>query len=92
MNIIKIRLKSLDFRLLDQACEKIVMITQRGSTTVGPVILPNEIKNEIKLHKRLIEIREPTFEILNKLMQIKISSGVEFELKQYTKPKVQVKR
>ena len=85
MEKIKIRLKAFDFRLLDQTCEKIVNIAQTGSKIIGPLVLPNLKQNQNTIYKRMIEIINPSVVVIEKLMQMKMSIGIDIELKQFSK-------
>lgn len=37
---------------------------------------------EMRIHKRLIDIHEPTSELINALMELQLPAGVEVEIKQ----------
>ncbi len=96
---IRIKLKSFDYRLLDNSTEEIVDTAKRtGARIGGPVPLPTSInrycvlrgphvnKNsrehfEIRTHKRLVDILEPTQQTIDELMKLNLASGVEVEIK-----------
>lgn len=96
---IRIRVKSFDHKLLDEAVKKIVLIAKDSwAMVVWPIPLPTKIEKvtvnrstfvnkdareqfEIRRHKRLIEILEPTPKTLELLQDINISSGVWVEIK-----------
>ena len=98
-NRIRIRLKSFDHRIIDEAAIKIVeAAVTAGAKVEGPIPLPTEQKTitvltsphtdknarehfEIKTHKRLIDIAEPTAKTLELLQSINIPSGVGVEIK-----------
>ncbi len=97
---LRIRLKSYDHRIIDQAAIKIVGTIKRlGGEVSGPVPLPTEIEKitilravhkykdsreqfEMRTHKRLIDIKNPSKEIVEALSHIDLPSGVEIQIKQ----------
>ena len=96
---LRIRLKSYDHRIIDQAAIKIVNTIKRlGGEVSGPVPLPTEIEKitilravhkykdsreqfEIRTHKRLIDIVNPTQETVDILTRLELPSGVDIEIK-----------
>jgi len=96
---IRIRLKSYDYKVLDQSVERIVQTAQRtGVSLVGPIPLPTERKIfcvnrsphvdkksreqfEMRIHKRLIDILQPTAQTIESLSSLDLPSGVDIELK-----------
>jgi small subunit ribosomal protein S10 len=69
---IRIRLKAYDYKLLDRSVEEIVETAKRtGARVAGP----------IPLHKRLIDIVEPTQATVDALMKLDLSAGVDVEIK-----------
>ena len=98
-NKVRIRLKSFDHRILDQAGAKIVETVKRtGGEVSGPIPLPTEIEKftilravhkykdsreqfEMRTHKRLIEINNPSKETIEILQRIDLPSGVEIQIK-----------
>ena len=103
---VRLKFKSYDPRLLDEAVKRIVSTVKRigagsnfsGPLIIGPVPLPNTDRCftvlrsphvnkksreqfELKTHKRLLEITSPSKEIMEALMQLNISSGVDVEIK-----------
>jgi small subunit ribosomal protein S10 len=96
---IRIRLKSYDYKVLDQSVERIVQTAQRtGVKLVGPIPLPTERKIfcvnrspfvdkksreqfEMRIHKRLIDILQPTAQTIESLSSLDLPSGVDIELK-----------
>ena len=98
-NIIRIKLKAYDHRILDNAASKIVEVVKRaGGQVSGPVPLPTEIEKvtilravhkykdsreqfEMRTHKRLIDIKNPSKEIVDALAHLDLPSGVDIEIK-----------
>ena len=94
-NKIRIRLKTYDHRILDQAAGRIVEAVKRtGGEISGPIPLPTEIEKftilravhkykdsreqfEMRTHKRLIVINNPSKETVDALQRIDLPSGVE---------------
>ena len=97
--IIRIRLKAFDHRLIDQSTREIVETAKRtGAQIKGPIPLPTNIEVftvlrsphvnkksreqfEIRTHKRLIEIVDPTPQTVDALMKLDLASGVDVEIK-----------
>ena len=97
--VVRIRLKAYDHRILDNACTKIVETVQRsGGEISGPVPLPTEIEKftilravhkykdsreqfEMRTHKRLIDIKDPSKATMDSLTHLDIPSGVEIDIK-----------
>jgi small subunit ribosomal protein S10 len=93
---IRIRLKSYDHEVIDNSARKIVdTVTRAGATVVGPVPLPTE-KNvfvvirsphkykdsrELRTHKRLIDIIDPTPKAVDSLMRLDLPADVNIEIK-----------
>ncbi|MBI5186082.1 MAG: 30S ribosomal protein S10 [Nitrospinae bacterium] len=97
--IIRIRLKAYDHRILDHSVGEIVETAKRsGARVVGPIPLPT-VKNkwtvlrsphvdkksreqfEIRNHKRLLQIIDPTPQTVDALMKLDLSAGVDVEIK-----------
>ncbi|MBI2854286.1 MAG: 30S ribosomal protein S10 [Chloroflexi bacterium] len=96
---VRIKLKSFDHRIADQAGVQIVEAAERtGAVVVGPVPLPTHIQKfcvnrstnidkdsreqfEIRTHKRLIDILEPTPKTIDALTQLQLPSGVQIDIK-----------
>jgi small subunit ribosomal protein S10 len=96
---VRIKIKSFDHRLADQAVSQIVETVERtGAIVVGPVPLPTAIEKfcvirspnidkdsreqfEIRTHKRLIDILQPTSKTIDALSQLNVASGVEIDIK-----------
>ncbi len=97
--IIRIRLKAFDHKMLDASAVKIVdTATRTGASVSGPVPLPTErhlftilrstFKSkdsreqfEMRTHKRLIDIIEPTPQTVDALMRLDLPAGVDIEIK-----------
>ena len=96
---IRIRLKSYDYRVLDNTCESLLDTALRtGAKVVGPIPLPTKTERmtvlrsphtdkdsreafEIKTHKRVMDIIEPTQKTIDSLMHLEIPAGVDIEVK-----------
>jgi small subunit ribosomal protein S10 len=92
---IRIRLKAYDFKLLDQSVSEIITtVRNTGSRIAGPIPLPTRINSytphvdkksreqfEIRTHKRLIDILDPTQQTLDALMRLDLAAGVAVEIK-----------
>ncbi len=97
--LIRIRLKGYDHKLLDMAVTEIVQTVRRtGGRVAGPVPLPTRIERftvnrstfidkksreqfEIRTHKRLIDILEPTQQTIDELGKLELSTGIDVEIK-----------
>ncbi len=98
-NMIRIRLKAYDHKLLDKSAKEIVETAKRTGVEIrGPFPLPTTVNRwtvlrgphvdkksreqfEVRTHKRLLEILEPTEQTLNALMRLDLSAGVDVEVK-----------
>jgi small subunit ribosomal protein S10 len=96
---IRIRLKALDHRVLDNSTREIVSTAKRtGANVRGPIPLPTRIEKftvlrsphidkksreqfEIRTHKRLLDIVDPTPQTVDALMKLDLSAGVDVEIK-----------
>lgn len=96
---IRVRLKSYDHRVIDDASNKILETAlSTGAKVVGPVPLPVEKKSftvltsphtdkdaqehyEIRTHKRLIDIVDPTSKTIDTLMHLELPAGVDIQIK-----------
>jgi small subunit ribosomal protein S10 len=97
---LRVKLKSYDHRLIDEAVGKILDTAMAtGAKIVGPIPLPVKrslipivpsttrgIKNaqehfEILVHKRLIDIVEPTPRTIDSLSNLDLPAGVSIEIK-----------
>jgi small subunit ribosomal protein S10 len=97
-NKIRIRLKAYDHSAIETAAKEIVeTATRTGATVSGPVPLPTE-KNvycvirspykdsrehfEIRTHKRLIDIHQPTPKTVDSLQRLDhLPAGVDIEIR-----------
>ena len=97
---VRVKLKSFDHRILDNAAAKIVETVKRaGGEVSGPVPLPTEVEKitilravhkykdsreqyEMRTHKRLIDIKNPSKEVMDVLQRLDIPSGVDVQIKQ----------
>ena len=76
---IRIRLKAYDHEILDQSTEKIVQTVLRTQAKVlGPVPLPTD---EMRVHKRLVDIVEHTPKTVDSLQRLDLPAGVDIEIK-----------
>jgi small subunit ribosomal protein S10 len=96
---IRIRLKAYDSRVLDQSTTEIVETAKRtGARLAGPTAInkwtvlrsPHVDKKsreqfEIRTHKRLIDIFEPTPQTVDALMKLDLPAGVDVEIKAFGK-------
>lgn len=96
---IRVRLKSYDHALVDQAAAKVVDTAKRnGAVVSGPIPLPTrkEIVTilravhmykdsreqfEMRTHKRLIDIINPSEKAVNAITSLELPAGVEIDLK-----------
>ncbi len=96
---VKIRLKSYEHSLVDEAAKKIVMIAKdNGCEVSGPVPLPTEKEIvtilravhkykdsreqfELRYHKRLIVVMNPTKKFSDAIENITLPAGVEMTTK-----------
>lgn len=95
----RIRMKTYDHKILDNAVTKIVETIKRsGGNISGPVPLPTEIEKftilravhkykdsreqfEMRTHKRLIDVKNPSKETIEALSHLDLPSGVDIEIK-----------
>jgi len=97
--IIRIRLKAFDHRLIDQSTREIVETARRtGAQIKGPIPLPTKKERytllisphvnkdardqyEIRTHKRLLDIIDPTEKTVDVLMKLDLAAGVDVQIK-----------
>jgi len=97
--LIRIRLKGYDHKLLDTAVTEIVQTVRRtGGRVAGPIPLPTKTERytvnrstfidkksreqfEIRTHKRLLDILEPTQQTIDELGKLELSTGIDVEIK-----------
>ena len=78
--VVRIRLKAYDHRILDNACSKIVEAVKRsGGEISGPVPLPTEIEKFTILRA---DIKNPGKEVIDVLTHLDLPSGVDIDIKQ----------
>ena len=80
---IRIRLKAFDHRLIDQSTAEIVETAKRTGAQV--LISPHVNKDardqyEIRTHKRLVDIVEPTEKTVDALMRLDLAAGVDVQI------------
>ena len=96
---IRVKIRSYEHTLADQAAAKIVDIAKRnGAEVSGPIPLPTEKEIitilravhkykdsreqfELRTHKRLIDIINPSEKAVNALVGIELPAGVDIEIK-----------
>jgi small subunit ribosomal protein S10 len=96
---IRVRLKSFDHRVVDDAAKKILdTAISTGAGVVGPVPMPTRRKSftvltsphtdknaqehfEIRTHKRMIDIVDPTSKTIDALMHLELPAGVGIQIK-----------
>jgi len=97
--VIRIRLKAFDHRLIDQSTREIVETAKRtGAQIRGPIPLPSKTEKftllvsphvdkdardqyEIRTHKRLLDIVNPTDKTVDALMKLDLAAGVDVQIK-----------
>ncbi len=97
--IIRIKLRAFDNRLLDQSTSEILNTAKRtGAQVRGPIPLPTRIERytvlrsphidkksreqfEIRTHKRLLDIVDPTPQTVDALGKLDLASGVHVDIK-----------
>ena len=86
---IRIRLKAFDHRLIDSSTQEIVETARRTGAIVKEkftvLISPHVNKDardqyEIRTHKRLLDIVEPTEKTVDALMKLDLAAGVEVQI------------
>jgi small subunit ribosomal protein S10 len=97
---LRVKLKSYDHRVIDEAAAKILdTAIATGAKIIGPIPLPTKkstisiipstsrgIKNaqehfEILVHKRLIDILDPSERTIDSLSNLDLPAGVSIEIK-----------
>jgi len=94
---IRIKLRGYDHELVDSSVKKIVDSAKETRAKIsGPIPLPTErrvytvlrsphVKSmehfERRIHSRLLDIKEPTSETINALMDIELPTGIDIEIK-----------
>ena len=91
---IRIKLKAYDYRILDKAVAEIVDTARNtGAGVAGPNIHKYTIQRsvhvdkksreqfEMRIHKRLMDILEPTQQTVDALGKLSLPAGVDVEIK-----------
>jgi len=96
---LRVKLKSYDHRVIDEAAAKILdAVLATGAKVVGPIPLPTKrtlmsVKEspftdkdaqehfEILVHKRLIDIIDPSSRTIDSLSNLDLPAGVSVEIK-----------
>jgi len=96
--VIRIRLKSYDHKLIDKSLREIVDTAKRtGARVQGPIPMPTHNERftvlisphvnkhardqyEIRTHKRLVIIVEPTEKTVDALMKLDLAAGVDVQI------------
>ena len=97
--IIRIRLKAFDHKLIDQSAAEIVDTARRtGAVVKGPIPLPTRKERytilvsphvnkdardqyELRTHKRILDIVNPTDKTVDALMKLDLAAGVDVQIK-----------
>lgn len=97
--IIRIRLKAFDYKLIDQSAAEIVDTARRtGAMIKGPIPLPTRKERytilvsphvnkdardqyELRTHKRILDIVNPTDKTVDALMKLDLAAGVDVQIK-----------
>jgi small subunit ribosomal protein S10 len=97
--VIRIRLKAFDHRLIDQSTREIVETAKRTAAQIrGPIPLPSKTERftilvaphgdkdardqyQIRTHKRLLDIVNPTDKTVDALMKLDLAAGVDVQIK-----------
>ena len=79
---IRIRLKAFDYRVLDASTQEIVNTAKRtGAVLRGPhVNKKSRDQWEIRTHKRLLDIVDPTPQTVDALMKLDLAAGVDVQI------------
>ena len=96
---LRVKLKSYDHRVIDEACMKILDTAMAtGAKIKGPIPLPIKrtlipvLKSpftdkdaqehfEVLVHKRLVDILEPSERTIDSLSNLELPAGVSIEIK-----------
>lgn len=97
--VIRIRLKAFDHRLIDKSAKEILETAKRtGARVLGPIPLPTKKERftilvsphvnknardqyELRTHKRLMDIVDPTEKTVDALMKLDLAAGVDVQIK-----------
>ena len=75
---IRIKLKAYDYRILDKAVAEIV---DTARNTGAGVDKKSREQFEMRIHKRLMDILEPTQQTVDALGKLSLPAGVDVEIK-----------
>ena len=82
---IRIKLKAYDYRILDKAVAEIVDTARNTGAGVAGAIPHVDKKSreqfEMRIHKRLMDILEPTQQTVDALGKLSLPAGVDVEIK-----------
>ena len=84
---IRIRLKGYDHKAVDQSAAKIVETAVRTERNLYTVIRSPHVNKdsreqfEMRTHKRLIDILDPTSGTVDSLMRLDLPAGVDIDIK-----------
>jgi small subunit ribosomal protein S10 len=89
---IRLRLTAYDVRVLDRASDLLVTTAREmGSRTAGPIPLPTSLVKqifqdqpqavELRTHKRIVDILDPSQRLMDLLMRLPLPAGVSIEIK-----------
>ena len=97
--VIRIRLKAFDHRLIDKSAKEILETAKRtGARVLGPIPLPTKKERftilvsphvnknardqyELRTHKRMMDIVDPTEKTVDALMKLDLAAGVDVQIK-----------
>lgn len=97
--IVRLRFKSYDHRVLDKYLKQIVdLLLKENAKIKGPIPLPTESRRysvqrspfiykksmeqfEIRIHKRIIDVLNPSQRLLEVLNNLSLPAGIEVEIK-----------
>ena len=97
--MVRLKLKSFDHKLLDISMEEIVdTVKKTGASVKGPIPLPTKREVftvlrsphvdkksreqfQLKTHKRLLDIVDPTAKTIDALKKLDLPTGVEVEIR-----------
>ena len=85
MDKIRIYLQSYDHKLLDQSAKKIAEVVKKnGSEVAGSVHVNKDSREqfEMRIHRRFVEIKNSSQQIIGALSSLSLPSGVGIEIKQ----------
>ncbi|TAK24088.1 MAG: 30S ribosomal protein S10 [Chloroflexota bacterium] len=80
---LQIVLRSVDHRVVDQACLRLTQVAERaGGVVEGPYPLPSAPSSHegMRTHVRRLDLVDPGAELLGMLRGFDLPSGVEIEL------------